>query len=120
MSEIDYTQIDEKCIPIVKYFNSIGLITKFSCQGHNNHSHNSFSIMFDDSIGDEIIYQYIEKYSNAYNHTPFCGKFTKWVRKVGTCIVANWNYSVDYGECKFNQRLADNDMVKMKQIIVSN
>ena len=83
-------EIDDNCVQLVKYFNSIGLDTKFCCEGHNTWE--DYNIMFEDYITDDIIFSFIEKYSNCYDHTPFCGKFVKWARKMSGDIVTNWMY----------------------------
>lgn len=79
---IDYNLIDEKCIPLVKFFNSIGLETQFSCSGHEENDNGVFHIMFSEKVTDKDIENLIIKYSNKYNHSPFLGKFMKWVRKL--------------------------------------
>ena len=114
MKIIDYSKIDKKCIEMIKFFNEIGLITKFSCQGHDNGDNNSFEIIFDNSIEDNDVLIFLEKYSNKYNHTPFIGKFTKWMRKIDDEIVSNWIYSISYGNYKVNQVFARMDLEKMK------
>ncbi|APR02576.1 TPA: hypothetical protein ACXDAY_002155 [Clostridium botulinum] len=83
-------EIDDNCISLIKFFNSIGLDTKFCCEGHKVNE--PFYIMFEDYIDDEQIVSFIENYSNKYDHTPFCGKFVKWVRKMKGEIKFNWEY----------------------------
>ena len=112
---IDYTKIDEKCIPMVEYFNSIGLVTQFSCQGHNDYRNAKFYIMFDRKVSDEMIFAFLEKHSNEYNHTPFVGCFVKWARKLSGKIVCNWMYEVNIGYCQLNQDCAESDLKKMKE-----
>lgn len=83
--------IDEKCVDLVNYFNSIGLDTRFCCEGHNEVD--TFHIMFEDYISDEKIINFINRYSSKYDHTPFCGRFQKWCRKMSGNIVFNWEYT---------------------------
>jgi len=113
MEEINYTQIDEKCIPMVKFFNTVELFTKFSCQGHDDRFGNQFWIMFSIEVTDLDILIFIDKYSNKYDHSPFAGKFVKWMRKIDNKIVSNWMYEIAYGSCMINQQFAENDYNKM-------
>ena len=39
LEPINYNEIDEKILPLVKVLNNQGYITCFSCQGGNNHSY---------------------------------------------------------------------------------
>lgn len=90
-------KIDNKCVPLVKYFNSIGLDTKYCCEGHNPNE--PFTIMFEDYVTDEKIFSFIKQFSNKYDHTPFVGKFVKWARKMGGEIALNWVYIANTQEC---------------------
>lgn len=83
-------EIDEKCVPLVNYFNSVGLDTKFCCEGHK--ANEPFFIMFEDYITTEKIVNFINEYSNKYDHSPFMGKFVMWARKINDKIVYNWEY----------------------------
>lgn len=112
--EINYEEIDELCIPMVKYFNSIGLTTKFSCQGHDNEVKNVFDIMFEDYITDEAMIEFLELYSSKYDHSPFLGGFYKWYRKLDGKIASNWMYSVSYGTPEINQSYAEYDLKIMQ------
>ena len=113
--DINYNEIDEKCIPMVKFFNDIGLHTKFSCQGHNNTKMNDYYIMFDESITDDDINVFLTKCSNNMDHTPFIGKFIKWARKMNDGIIhSNWMYITDYGRCDLNHIAAEQDLCYMR------
>lgn len=83
-------EIDVNCIPLIQLFNEIGLDTKICCEGHLPNE--NFNIMFEDYITDEKITSFLEKHSNIYDHSPFCGKFMKWCRKMSGNIVCNWMY----------------------------
>ena len=98
-------QIDNKCVPLVKYFNDIGLDTKFSCEGYYISS--PFQIIFEDYIADEKIFSFIEQFSNKCDHTPFVGKFVKWVRTLNGEIICNWVYIAN------TQKHAEIDYVRM-------
>ena len=109
MDKIDYSQIEEKCIPLVKFFNSIGLKTKYCCEGHEHSPNSKFFIIFDKSISDEKFINFIEKFSNKYNHSPFRGSFSKWYRKTSGKIVYNWQYTVTFDNYELNQSFAKID-----------
>lgn len=89
-------EIDNKCIPLVEFFNDIHLDTKFSCEGHKEWE--NFEIVFEDYVTDEQILDFVQKYSNKHNHTPFCGRFVKWCRKINDEIKYNWIYIVSKKE----------------------
>ena len=112
---LDYNKIDPLCIPMIKYFNSIGLTTKYSCQGHNDGINKDFYIMFDSKVTDKNIEDFLLKYNNIYSHSPFVGKFYKWMRKCSDEIVTNWEYRVSWGECEINQKCAQKDLEEMKE-----
>lgn len=107
---INYDEIDEKCIPMVRFFNDIGLKTKFSCQGHDDLANNSFYVMFDESIGSSDIMDFLLRFENNYTHSPFAGRFFKWMRKMNGAIVSNWEYRVSYGQSLTNQVMAKLDL----------
>lgn len=107
---INYNEIDEKCIPMVKFFNSIGLTTKFSCQGHDNIKENEFQIMFEDTVTDDDIYEFLLECSAGRDHTPLVGSFYKWARKMGDSIHVNWMYVIPYGQHDMNQKYAYDDL----------
>lgn len=86
----ELVEVDDNCVPLVQYFNNIGLDTKYSCEGHKLGE--NFEVMFEDYIKDEQIVNFIKQYSNKCNHTPFCGQFVKWVRKMSGQITFNWIY----------------------------
>ena len=107
--DINYDEIDVECRSMVKLFNTIGLTTKFSCQGHNNILQNSFQIIFADFINDDDIINFISKFTNIYTHSPFQGKFLKWMRKINGEILSNWTYEISYGNYKTNIKLSKID-----------
>ena len=86
--------IDVECVKMVQLFNNIGLTTKFSCKGDG---FGDYEIMFADDITDEDIIKFLSKLSNKYDHSPFCGRFMKWGRKMSGNIKFNWVYrNIDY------------------------
>ena len=112
--DINYAELDTLCIPMVKYFNSIGLITEYSCQGHNNKLQNKFEIIFNKEVTDDQIIEFLSKYSVKYEQSPFIGYFYKWIRMIEhNVILRNWIYVVDYGNYCCNQKYAKEDLLMM-------
>ena len=85
--------MDEECIPMCDFFNTIGLKTKFACCGHNA---DKFEIIFADEVKQDSITSFIERISDKYDHTPLIGGFSMWVRKCDNKITCNWVYSISY------------------------
>lgn len=88
--------IDDKCYPLVKLFNDMGLPTRHSCEGHGIYE---FSIIFEDEVTDKQIEDLLLKYINKYGHSHIYGKFQKWCRVMNNKIKYSWMYiapSVDY------------------------
>ena len=83
--------MDEACVPMCDFFNTIGLKTQFSCCGHNVEE---FQIIFADEVKQDAITRFIEKISSKHDHTPLIGSFSMWMRKCDNKIVCNWVYSI--------------------------
>ena len=112
---INYSDIDNECIDLVKWFNENGLPTIYSCQGHEENKLNTYHIIFDSSVLDEDIQKLLQKYSNKYDHSPFLGKFNKWMRKSSNEIINNWIYQVGTKEDKINYNFAKHDLNILKR-----
>jgi len=115
LMNIPYEDIDPKCKDMVKLFNNVGLITEFSCQGHDNTYSNSFQIMFSDFVNDKDINNFLSNFDEHPTHTPIIGCFKKWARKHQGSIKSNWEYIVNYGDYKLNQEFALEDYKIMKK-----
>lgn len=103
-----YIEVDEACVDLVAYFNTIGLDTKYCCDGKNNCG--VFYIMFEDYIDDEKIEQLLIKYKNKYNHSIFTGKFSKWCRVLNGKIKYNWIYTA------YTQKSHENDYKRLLEV----
>ena len=69
---------DTDCIPLVAYFNSIGLKTTMCCQGHNNTNQCLFWIAFDSSVTEDDIRSFMHKHPQRLdkpNSFASCGHF---------------------------------------------
>ena len=110
-------EIDDECVNLVEYFNSIGLDTKFCCSGHGK---DTFEIMFEDYITDKQIEDFllkntIEFKSNdfIYVHSYFTGRFEKWCRVMTGNIKYNWTYSAKDIESAKRDYLRMKDNIKL-------
>ena len=85
------SDMDEACIPMCDFFNTIGLKTQFACCGHNV---DQFEIIFADEVKQDTITNFIEKISHNCDHTPLIGMFSMWMRKCDDKITCNWVYTI--------------------------
>lgn len=100
--------MDKECIEFCNLFNTLGLKTKYSCCGHGNEY---YSIMFDETVSDLTIGEFIYDISEKKDHTPLVGGFYKWCRKVEDKLVCNWEYIVD------NISWAEIDLETIKSVL---
>lgn len=114
---IDYSKIDSNCIEFVEFFNSIGLTTSQSCEGHISRSMYSYYIQFDKSVSDSDIENFILKFEQPlYAKNKIKGKFVKiHFGFIDGKSVSAWRYwcniSCDY---KMNQFFAKEDLIIFK------
>lgn len=69
--------MDDMVKPIVEYFNSEGLKTYSSCQGHNKTNMSMFYVEFDESVKEEDIESFMSKHLNFLGQFCSCGRFAK-------------------------------------------
>jgi hypothetical protein len=102
---IDYNKIDKECVELVKFFNTNGFITEFSCEGHPG-ERSEFFIIFSDDVSDEMMYKFIYKFPTAM------GDFMKWVRSAGINkpLQSNWMYLITNNIPKINHEWAKIDL----------
>ena len=74
---MNYTDYDPLVIPMVEYFNSHGLKTSMSCQGHNKTNMSMFWIGFDKSITEEDIIKFQQHHLDANGNFCICGRMNK-------------------------------------------
>lgn len=75
MKNYDETKLDPEVIPLVRYFNQVGLPTCMSCQGHNTTRMSMFWIEFDKSVTNEDIINFQRKHTNEYGGFCINGRF---------------------------------------------
>lgn len=120
---IDYSQIDIKAIPLVKFFNKIGLITEFSCEGHEGENINRFGIIFDKCVTDKMIFKFLNVFQNGNKEITtviYSGAFHKWCRLLNDEVQCNWLYIIDYSSIQINHRIAINDLRIFERYHVKN
>lgn len=71
--------LDPLVIPMVEYFNKLGLKTCMSCQGHNKTNMSMFWIEFDKRVTEEDILNFMKKHLTFYGTFVSCGRFAKRV-----------------------------------------
>lgn len=77
--DIDYSKLDPDVIPMVQYFNSIGLPTAMSCAGHKGKPYMSmFWISFSSDVEMKHLVNFMRKHSKD-NKGAFasCGHFVQ-------------------------------------------
>lgn len=86
MAKSKFDFIDDKdCIPLVEFFNEIGLKTKWCCSGKRTlfkrkHGYNFYYIIFDDEVTDEKLNEALNNFSYktfSMGH-PYVGPMSGW------------------------------------------
>lgn len=87
MGSFDFID-DKDCIPLVEFFNEIGLKTKWCCSGKKSlfkrkHGYNFYYIIFDDEVTDEKLNEVLNNfvYKTYYNGEPYVGPMNGWFCK---------------------------------------
>ena len=85
-------EMDKNVIPLVEYFNSHGLQTHMSCEGHNKTNMSMFWISFDESVSEVDIVSFQMKHlQRGCRFFSSCGRFAERLY-VGPKIVKQWCY----------------------------
>lgn len=71
------SELDERVIPLVQFFNENGLPTSMSCQGHNETNMSMFWIEFDKTVTQEDIIRFMRNHLNWMGNFCSCGRFAK-------------------------------------------
>lgn len=104
------TTLDEGVIPLVEYFNSVGLTTEMSCEGHSQPSMSMFWISFTPDITQEDITNWMEYHLNEWGHFTSCGRFVQRFYIVdGGRLVTSYQYLAA------NKSAAATDLLKWKE-----
>lgn len=84
--------IDELCIPLCDIFNELGITTLFCCQGHEEGD--TCTIMFESSIGDDEIINFIKFANDIWPDCIYWGDFLKWHRYHNGVLLVNWLFKI--------------------------
>lgn len=87
--------MDEKVIPLVDFFNSRGLKTYMSCEGHNKTNMSMFWIQFDKIVTEEDLICFMNNHSHYNKYGKFfssCGRFAQRIYPSPKGVVKTWNY----------------------------
>ena len=109
--------LDPLVIPIVNYFNSCGLPTVMSCQGHNKTNMSMFWVQFADSVTDEDIEAFMRCHLDWRGMFPTCGRFAK--RMNGFFSVRDGQWKTEEHWCYFaaTQKAAAEDLRRWQDTI---
>ena len=84
MKHSSMSDYDADVIPMVEYFNSVGLKTYMSCSGHKDNPYMSmFWIEFDPSVTEQDIIDFQRNHVNEYNMFCSCGRFVQRIIATG-------------------------------------
>ena len=84
MKHSSMSDYDVDVIPMVEYFNSVGLKTYMSCSGHKGNPYMSmFWIKFDPSVTEQDIIDFQRNHVNEYNMFCSCGRFVQRIIATG-------------------------------------
>lgn len=72
-----WEDLDPEVVPMVQFFNENGLVTRMSCQGHNQTDMSLFWIEFDPSINELDIMRFQEKFLNWQGNFCSNGSFAQ-------------------------------------------
>ena len=89
---IEYEGLDSKVIPLVNYFNSIGLKTHMSCEGHNQTNQSMFWIEFDKAVAEENIEAFLIRLREQYGSSATNGCFAMRIFPGPKYTMRRWRY----------------------------
>lgn len=97
--------LDPAVIPLVNYFNSIGLKTRMSCEGHNKTNVSMFWIEFAKEVTEEDIEAFLISLKEKYGHYGTCGCFAMRVFPGPKYTYHRWRYMAathKAAQCDYN------------------
>lgn len=91
--------LDPLVVPMVNYFNTCGLPTSMSCQGHNKTNMSMFWIQFSDTVTHYDIETFMRHHLDWRGMFTSCGRFAK--RLYGYYSVKDGQWNTDERWCYF-------------------
>ena len=92
MMDKNCIELDPAVIPLVEYFNSIGLKTHMSCEGHNKTNKSMFWIEFDKTVTGEDIEAFLIKLREKYGSSATNGCFAMRIFPGPKYTIRRWRY----------------------------
>lgn len=92
MSRYVEAKLDKKVVPLVQFFNSNGLPTLMSCQGHNKTNMSMFWIEFDKAVTEADIVTFMRSHLNWAGMFCSCGRFAKRIYASHNSVYECWCY----------------------------
>ena len=84
--------LDPAVIPLVEYFNAIGLRTTMSCEGHNRTNMSMFWIEFAEAIGEKEIEAFLSNLKERYGSSATNGCFAMRIFPGAKYTMKRWRY----------------------------
>ena len=91
-----YEELDPEVIPMVEYFNSVGLKTCMSCQGHNKTNMSMFWIQFAKTVTNEDIIAFQRKHADKWGGFPCNGRFVIRILANTKNFIDGVEYAINY------------------------
>jgi hypothetical protein len=88
----EINDIDPGVVNLVDYFNSIGLPTRMSCEGHNKTNVSMFWIEFKKEVTEEDIEKFLNDLSAKYGSYALCGCFAMRIFPGPEYTIRRWRY----------------------------
>ncbi len=85
-----HDNLDQKVVPMVKFFNENGLKTSRSCQGHNKTNVSMYWISFADEVIENDILRFMQNHLDWRGQFISCGRFAKRVFGGYSVIDQTW------------------------------
>lgn len=86
------SNLDPEVVEMVQFFNENGLVTRMSCQGHNETNMSMFWIEFDPSITLEDIVKFQKEFINWQGNFCSNGSFAEIVYYAEEAVHRHWRY----------------------------
>lgn len=85
-------KLDPAVVPLIEYFNSVGLKTTMSCEGHNQTNKSMFWIEFSKSVTEEDIENFLNKLKEERGSSATCGCFAMRIFPGPKYTIRKWRY----------------------------
>jgi hypothetical protein len=97
--------MDPAVLPLVNYFNSIGLKTHMSCEGHNKTNKSMFWIEFDKNVTEADVEAFLIQLKKKYGTFATCGCFAMRMFPGPKYTMRRWRYMAATHEAAYAYHL---------------